>query len=67
LPSLSTATSTMDSNSFAAAPHEPDEGVRRPGSHALDLGPLVCGAKMPPIKKIKMGGAPVLDVCCSMG
>jgi hypothetical protein len=31
------ATSTMDSNSFAAAPHEADEGFRRPGLRALHL------------------------------
>ncbi len=40
LPSLSMASSATDPNGDTAAPHEPDWGVRRPGSHALRLVPF---------------------------
>ena len=46
----------MDPNRVAAAPHEPDGGGRRPGARArAAFGPLVLGAEMAPMEKLRDG------------
>jgi hypothetical protein len=50
------ATSAMDPNRVAAAPHEPDGGSQRPGARArAAFGPLILGAEMAPMEKLRDG------------
>jgi hypothetical protein len=60
LPSLSMATSAMDSNRGAAAPYESNVGGGCQGSRLLRLIPLFGAPKWHPSKNWEMGGAPGL-------
>ena len=57
----------MHPNRVAAAPHEPDGGVRCPGSRALSLVPFFGAPKWRPSEYCETGGAPALNGRCSMG
>jgi hypothetical protein len=67
LPSLSMATSAIDQNRGAAAPHESVAGAGWLGSRSLQLIPLIGEPKWHPSKKWEMGGASALGGCHSMG
>jgi hypothetical protein len=56
----------MHPNRVVAAPHEPDGGVRRPGSRALRLGPFFGVPKWRPSEYCKTGEAPALNGRCSI-
>ena len=56
----------MHPNRVAVAPHEPDGGVRRPGSRALRLVPFYGAPKWRPSEYCETGGAPALNGRCSI-
>ncbi len=61
LPSIALTTSSMHPNRVAAAPHEPDGGVRCPGLRALHLVPFLGAPKWRPSEYCETGGAPALE------
>ena len=56
----------MHPNRVAAAPYEPDGGVRRPGLRALRLVPFFGAPKLRPSEYSESGGAPALNGRCSI-